>query len=154
MPNGREHRKLDEYGSHSYNTEGTSDCIYKCGCWCGPARSGGPLGINPLGNCPNNPLDGNKQSGKLDYEDVVIGRITKLENEIVRLREFENIVKESTKNSKVDLIKRTNMLTEALSKYKKSMELIEKEIISITETISIRSWKELKENEENKNEKF
>ena len=33
----------------------TSDCSYKCGCWMGRTRSGGPDGIDPFGPCPNNP---------------------------------------------------------------------------------------------------
>ena len=41
------------YGSHKYEEDGTSDCAYGCGCWMGPARSGGP--IDPFGPCPCNP---------------------------------------------------------------------------------------------------
>lgn len=32
----------------------TSDCEYGCKCWMGQARSGGPPGIDPFGECPNN----------------------------------------------------------------------------------------------------
>lgn len=37
---------------HIYDEHGTSDCANGCGCWAGPARSGGPDGIDPLGACP------------------------------------------------------------------------------------------------------
>jgi hypothetical protein len=30
----------------------TSDCSNGCGCWMGPARSGGPDGVDPFGPCP------------------------------------------------------------------------------------------------------
>lgn len=33
----------------------TSDCEHGCGCWMGNARSGGPNGVAPFGDCPNNP---------------------------------------------------------------------------------------------------
>lgn len=42
-------------GGHRYDTRGTSDCSFGCGCWAGPSRSGGPDGIDPFGNCPKNP---------------------------------------------------------------------------------------------------
>lgn len=79
MPNGYSHRK---YGKHSYPSEdGTSDCVYGCGCWMGPARSDGPLGIDPQGLCPNHPLDKGSLRPKIDYEDLVNQRIRTLESE-------------------------------------------------------------------------
>jgi len=42
------------FGPHDYKSKGTSDCANGCGCWAGPARSGGP--VDPLGPCPRNPL--------------------------------------------------------------------------------------------------
>jgi len=54
MPNGHDYTR--GYGGHDYgeNPQGTVDCKLGCGCWAGPARSGGPLGVNPLGGeCPN-----------------------------------------------------------------------------------------------------
>lgn len=44
-----------KFGPHSYDEDGTSDCAHKCGCWMGPAASGGP--VNPFGACPNNPKE-------------------------------------------------------------------------------------------------
>jgi len=43
----------EAYGPHKFTQDGTSDCAYGCGCWMGPARSGGP--VNPFGACPNHP---------------------------------------------------------------------------------------------------
>lgn len=44
----------DKFGSHLYPYDGgTSDCVYGCGCWMGPCRSGGP--VDPFGMCPKNP---------------------------------------------------------------------------------------------------
>jgi hypothetical protein len=42
-----------KFGSHDYGKDHkTSDCGHKCGCWMGPAASGGP--VNPFGACPKN----------------------------------------------------------------------------------------------------
>ena len=46
--------KPARFGPHDYpNEDGTSDCKFGCGCWMGPARSGGPT--DPFGACPKNP---------------------------------------------------------------------------------------------------
>jgi hypothetical protein len=69
-----------EYGPHAYEEHGTSDCKYRCGCWTGSSRSGGPAGLDPLnGKCPKNPLDGKLLGGNQDYEYVVTARISDLE---------------------------------------------------------------------------
>lgn len=53
--------KLPNVGGHYYpgcvddDNFYTSDCAYGCGCWMGGTRSGGPDGIDPFGDCPNNP---------------------------------------------------------------------------------------------------
>lgn len=51
------------YGSHNYPgaPDHTSDCSHGCGCWMGPARSGGP--VNPHGRCPNNPIAKKQEEG-------------------------------------------------------------------------------------------
>ena len=79
MPNGHDTKK---YGKHKYaDHDGTSDCEFGCGCWAGASRSGGPLGLDPLGGfCPNNPEDDKLLGGKDDYEHVVNARITDLEH--------------------------------------------------------------------------
>lgn len=110
MPNGRIHKKWKDYGSHSYDVHGTSDCKNGCGCWCGPARSEGPPGIDPMGRCPNNPKDGKPQEGKDDYIDLVNGRLAYLESKIHALQPFEEIVIQSRKNSKVDLVEKNKNL--------------------------------------------
>jgi translation elongation factor EF-1beta len=85
MPNGYKHR---QYGEHEYpNPEGTSDCIYGCGCWMGPSRSDGPLGVDPHGLCPNHPLDDGPLRKGIDYEDLVNQRIRALKIEVKRQEE-------------------------------------------------------------------
>ena len=43
-------------GSHDYSAgDGTLKCVYGCGCWKDSKLWGGPKGINPDGECPNNP---------------------------------------------------------------------------------------------------
>lgn len=80
MPNGH---GAKEYGGHKYaDHDGTSDCQYGCGCWMGPARSGGPVGLNPGGVCPKNPKDGMCLGGNTDYELVVTERIKSLESRL------------------------------------------------------------------------
>lgn len=44
-----------KFGPHQYSDHDyTSDCLFGCGCWAGPVRSGGP--VYPFGACPKNPL--------------------------------------------------------------------------------------------------
>src|SRR5437899_339530 len=76
MPNGQEPK---EYGPHKYNKqERPSHCEYGCGCWTESFRSGGPLGLDPFGTCPNNPTDGKLLGEDKDYEYVVNKRIEDL----------------------------------------------------------------------------
>ncbi len=91
MAKGRPHKKYNEYGPHNYSKDNELDrqykrCIFGCGCWIGPSRSGGPPGLDPFGACPNNPKDGKRQPGNNDYEDVVNGRVAKLEEELAKAR--------------------------------------------------------------------
>lgn len=52
------HVDSEKFGPHKYiDCDGTSDCEYKCGCWMGPSRSGGP--VDPWGACPKNPKEKN-----------------------------------------------------------------------------------------------
>ena len=111
MPNGREHLKYEDFGSHKYaDHDGTSDCAYNCGCWAGPANSGGPTGVDPLGgNCPGNPLSkilgfGNKElTEKEMLDDFINARIEHLELKIDRLRPLAQLVRDARKNSKIKL---------------------------------------------------
>ena len=97
MPNGHGPK---EYGKHKYADHGgTSDCEHKCGCWMGPARSGGPVGLDPFGICPANPVDGKFLGGNQDYEHVVTERICNMQT---RLSVAENKLK-SVEPSKVEL---------------------------------------------------
>jgi len=106
MPNGRSHKEYDNYGQHSYpDKEGTSDCSYGCGCWMGPARSDGPVGIDPFGHCPLNPIDGTFQEDNFDYEDCVNGRIRDLESKVYELHRFREIVEGARVRSRIALQK-------------------------------------------------
>jgi hypothetical protein len=74
-----------EYGEHKYDDgTGTSDCAFGCGCWMGPCRSGGPVGLDPKGVCPNNPLDGVRSEGDTDCNNVVTARIENLESQLYK----------------------------------------------------------------------
>jgi hypothetical protein len=45
---------------HNYPSDDyTSDCMNGCRCWMGPARSGGPNGVDPFGPCPQAPPNTN-----------------------------------------------------------------------------------------------
>jgi len=93
MPNGHGHK---EYGEHKYaDHDGTSDCQHGCGCWMGPARSGGPTGLDPFGICPNNPKDGKLLGGNADYDHVVTERIRNLESQLYWAKEQLEKVKPS-----------------------------------------------------------
>lgn len=95
MPNGHGPK---EYGKHEYaEHDGTSDCKHGCGCWMGPSRSGGPVGLDPFGKCPKNPEDGMLLGGIQDYEHVVTERIRDLES---RLYKAENQLKKVSPSKK------------------------------------------------------
>ena len=136
MPNGRSHKGYDDYGPHEYaDHDGTSDCKHGCGCWAGPARSGGPTGISPFGHCPNNPFDGQKQSGNDDYEDCVNGRIQKLESELYEAKQSVKLVEQARKGTKVDLAKNLDQekaiaakLAHALGEAQNSIRAIDQKI--------------------------
>lgn len=89
-----------KYGKHKYaDHDGTSDCEFGCGCWAGPSRSGGPLGLDPMfGFCPNNPEDGERLGGNADYENVVNERIRNLESRVYRAETRLKRVRPSKKN--------------------------------------------------------
>ena len=91
MPNGTKEPR--EYGAHQYDDDGTSDCHYRCGCWTGPCRSGGPQGIDPFGECPNNPVGAERLEGDRDYRNVIERRIEKLESLVSELRQQEYAAK-------------------------------------------------------------
>jgi hypothetical protein len=112
MPNGNHEKR--EYGPHKYAShDGTSDCEFGCGCWMGQTRSGGPLGLDPFGKCPNNPtgtpIEG-MVAGKKDYEYVVIERIKELE---LRAHTAEEKLKRVTPTKK-QLVKRIVEIEEEL----------------------------------------
>ncbi len=137
MPDGRSHKSYDDYGPHDYGEGGgTSDCKYGCGCWMGPARSDGPPGIDPFGHCPDNPVDGQRQPGKEDYEDCVNGLIKKLESELYAAKESVKIVETAKKSTKVDLACQLEEKQEELSQIKILLKKALYSIQSISQEIS------------------
>ena len=101
MPNGREHMSYEvDFGKHKYaDHDGTSDCKYGCGCWMGPSRSGGPMGVDPSGKCPRHVLRetlptslGKPIGSEGIMGDFVNGRILYLESEVYGLRPYKKIV--------------------------------------------------------------
>ncbi|NQV00983.1 MAG: hypothetical protein HQ537_02595 [Parcubacteria group bacterium] len=143
MPNGRSHKSYDDYGPHAYaDHDGTSDCEYRCGCWAGPARSGGPIGISPFGHCPNNPLDGQKQSNNNDYEDCVNGRIQKLESELYEAKQSVDVVERVRKGTKVDLIKRLDQAENRITNLEGILKGIRDNAERIQESASVITRKE------------
>lgn len=108
MPNGYEKK---EYGGHKYSEhDGTSDCVYGCGCWMGLSRSGGPTGLDPGGLCPQNPKDGKKLGGKADYDYVVSERIKSLESRAIQA---EQLLKK-TSPEKIQLVNKIDSLEKSL----------------------------------------
>ena len=130
MPNGLDYTK--EYGPHKYKDhDGTSDCKHGCGCWAGPANSGGPVGLNPLnGECPGNPKDGNLIGGKSDYEIVVERRIRALESKLFKTRERADKAEKIAGSDKTELFNELEAtktkLEKANTRIKSTVEIIEK----------------------------
>ena len=122
MPNGREHRKYKDFGLHEYASAGTSNCAHGCGCWAGPARSGGPVGVDPFGLCPNHHLDELKQTEKENYEDLVEGRIRDLEAQLFNALKAVTTVAEAGRSTKVGLIKQLEEEKERVAKLEASFK--------------------------------
>ena len=85
MPKGNVDNKY--YGKHNYGVDtsgGVVNCAYGCGCWIDDdgRRSGGPIGLDARGVCPNNSKDGIYLGGEHDYRRVVEMRIKHLEQQL------------------------------------------------------------------------
>jgi len=134
MPNGYDYSK--EYGPHKYaRHDGTSDCEYGCNCWAGPANSGGPVGLDPLGGeCPKNPKDGKLVGGSVDYQIVVTRRIRKLESDLYDAREKAEELEKIVVSKKRDLFRQYKSIRKELRKKNKLLteihEKIEKQFMS------------------------
>ena len=137
MPNGRDHLKYEDFGLHLYAGEGTSDCAYGCGCWAGPARSGGPAGVDPFGKCPGNfqtelPVSfGQPLSEKEIHQDFINGRIAYLEKLVRDLRPFKETVENTQKFSKVGLQLRCENLEREGVKLANQLKNMEEQIVAI-----------------------
>jgi len=126
MPNGHDYSK--EYGNHDYgNQVGTCDCKHGCGCWMGPARSGGPLGVDPFGECPGNPKDGKRLGGQADQEIVVTRRIRGLEQ---KLNEAEQELQKLLKIKGTPEVK----MAEELATVTKERDALKQTLLELGET--------------------
>ncbi len=125
MPNGHDYSK--EYGPHKYaDHDGTSDCQYGCKCWLGPARSGGPIGLDPFGECPNNPKDGERLDGNGDHEVVVTRRIRALESQVYAGKQAIEQLEKIKKTPKSKLFKQVKVLEGKLCKANDFLENLKK----------------------------
>lgn len=130
MPNGHDYSK--EYGKHDYGKcEGTSDCEYGCGCWMGPARSGGPIGVDPFGECPNNPKDGKRLGGQADHEVVVTRRIRALESKLYNTEQELTELRKIKNTTKAKMAQRIEVLEESLEKRNKLLKEISDRLAKI-----------------------
>lgn len=128
MPNGHDYTK--EYGPHEYPAapDHTSDCKFGCGCWAGPARSGGPLGLDPFGECPGNPKDGRKLGVNTDYEIVVTRRIRVLESRAYNAEQEVERLKYIKNTPKANLVDRVKKLESQIRILKEFTELVNKNL--------------------------
>lgn len=108
------------YGEHRYVDGRTSDCAFSCGCWMGDSRSGGPVGIDPFGKCPNNPLNGKCLPERQDYDIVVTQRI----EELTRRMYLAEKRLESVRPSKIFLAKELAAVKSQLSRAKDKLATI------------------------------
>ena len=111
MPNGRQHLRYEDFGAHRYSDpDGTSDCLNRCGCWMGPARSGGPAGVDPFGCCPGNLLVptpvsmGELISAKEVLDDFINARMDNYQKELHELRKYRDIVNKAGEESNEALV--------------------------------------------------
>lgn len=124
-PNGLDLSR--KYGKHSYpNQDGTSDCKNGCGCWAGPSQSGGPLGLDPIyGECPNNPVGGERLDGDQDYQIVVKRRILDLESRAHTAETALDQVKPDKKELAQELENTQQQLSAAEQKIQKIVDHID-----------------------------
>lgn len=124
-PNGHDYSR--EYGPHKYSDDHdhTQDCQHGCGCWAGPARSGGPLGLDPLGGeCPNNPKGGERLPGKADYDIVVERRIRGLETRACNAEQLLEAVKPGEIELAKELEKVKRQLAQEKQKARQAAEIL------------------------------
>jgi hypothetical protein len=133
MPNGHDYSK--EYGPHKYDDDihHTSDCKFKCGCWMGPARSGGPAGVDPFGECPGNPKDGELVGGSADQDIVIERRIKRLETSAYTAEERAKELEEINSKKKIQLHRDLKEAEKEIAGLKKTLvEISEKAIAAFT----------------------
>jgi hypothetical protein len=128
MPDGHDYSK--KYGGHKYVEEGTSSCGYGCGCWVGVARSGGPIGVDPFGECPHNPEDKVRIGGTADQEIVVTRRIRALELKVARAEAESKRLRRIKYTPKAKLIEEIEKLKEENTNGKALIKNIEQLILS------------------------
>lgn len=118
MPNGHDYNK--EYGSHKYSDDihHTSDCKYGCGCWMGPAMSGGPAGVSPFGDCPKNPINGKLLGGNADQDVVIERRIRKLESEAYHATQRADELEKINGEEKIQLHRDLEKATKEIKRLK------------------------------------
>lgn len=125
MPNGYDTTR--KYGGHDYgeNPQGTVDCKFSCGCSAGPARSNGPLGLNPLGGeCPNNPESGVRLTGDGDYRVVVTRRIRDLETKGFELQRRAEKAEKRVGIKKAELADKLEVAERKIKGYKSAFQNI------------------------------
>lgn len=84
--NGYDYRK--RYGKHKYPAPlGIGPCEHGCGTEMDRNSSHAPTGVDLWGECPNNPKDGKRMGGPIDYEIVVERRIRALETRAQKAEE-------------------------------------------------------------------
>jgi predicted nucleic acid-binding Zn-ribbon protein len=97
-------------------------------------HSGGPIGLDPFGECPNNPTD-EKQSGKgVDHEIVVERRMIKYQHVISTLQAENTELKKKLKDvepSKEELASTNNTLKSVLEETRRDFTKIEETLKKI-----------------------
>jgi len=86
----------------------------------GPARSGGPVGVDPFGECPGNPKDGNRLSGFGDREVVITRRIRNLEKQLYDTQQELEELREIKKTPKAKLAQDLAVMTQERDKFKQA----------------------------------
>ncbi len=130
MPNGHDYNK--EYGTHQYDDDvhHTSDCKHKCGCWMGPARSGGPAGVDPFGECPKNPKDGKLLGGNADQDVVIERRIRRLETKAYGAEQRAETLEKINGKKKIELYHDLEAAKEEIERLKKILTEISEKALS------------------------
>ena len=136
MNDGRTHKSYNDYGGHQYSEGHTGRC--SCGCRMQRHSSSGPIGVDPFGNCPDNPKDKQRQAENHDYADLVNGRMAHLELRLKEASGAVKIVEQAEKSTNIDLVRQLEKSCQDIASLKMVLHQLESKLSEASSLIAKR----------------